>query len=148
MKSTHELDAEIVRLHYAENWPVGTIATQLETHPDQVRRVLGLGAACPPSHLRARIVDPYRPFIDETLHRYPKLLATRQSGRPSNHDGNRSPLTTMPPSNSGGSVHAVRESIGTRTALRGRRPPSPVASTRTRREIPLWAAGLPPRDKG
>lgn len=77
MKSTPELEAEIVRLHYAEHWPVGTIATQLEAHPDQVRRVLGLGAARPPSHLRARIVDPYRPFIDEKLHRYPKLLATR-----------------------------------------------------------------------
>ena len=77
MKSTPELEAEIVRLHYAEHWPVGTIATQLETHPDQVRRVLGLGDARPPSHLRARIVDPYRPFIDETLRRYPKLLATR-----------------------------------------------------------------------
>ena len=77
MKSTPELEAEIVRLHYAEHWPVGTIATQLETHPDQVRRVLGLGEARPPSHLRTRIVDPYRPFIDETLRRYPKLLATR-----------------------------------------------------------------------
>ncbi len=77
MKSTPELEAEIVRLHYAEHWPVGTIATQLEAHPDQVRRVLGLGEARTPSNLRARLVDPYRPFIDETLHRYPKLLATR-----------------------------------------------------------------------
>jgi site-specific recombinase XerD len=44
MKSTPELEAEIVRLHYAEHWPVGTIATQLETHPDQVRRVLAIPA--------------------------------------------------------------------------------------------------------
>jgi len=43
MKSTSELEAEIVRLHYAEHWPVGTIATQLETHPDQVRRGGGGG---------------------------------------------------------------------------------------------------------
>jgi transposase len=77
MRSTPELEAEIVRLHYAEHWPVGTIATQLETHPDQVRRVLGLGEARRPSQLRPRIVDPYRPFIDDTLQRYPKLLATR-----------------------------------------------------------------------
>jgi transposase len=77
MKSTPELEAEIVRLHYVEHWPVGTIATQLETHPDQVRRVLGLGEARSPSEPRVRIVDPYRPFIDETLRRYPKLLATR-----------------------------------------------------------------------
>ena len=77
MRSTPELEAEIVRLHYAEHWPVGTIATQLETHPDQVKRVLGLGEVRPSSLLRPRIIDPYRPFIDETLHRYPKLLATR-----------------------------------------------------------------------
>ncbi|MBA3819957.1 MAG: IS21 family transposase [Deltaproteobacteria bacterium] len=77
MKTTPEIEAEIVRLHYAEHWPVGTIATQLEAHPDVVRRVLGFGEARAPSQLRPRIVDPYRAFIDDTLHRYPKLLATR-----------------------------------------------------------------------
>ena len=77
MKSTLELEVEIVRLYYAEHWPVGTIATQLDAHPDQVRRVLGLGQARATSQLRARLVDPYRPFIDETLARYPKLLSTR-----------------------------------------------------------------------
>ena len=77
MKSTPELEAEIVRLHYAEHWPVGTIATQLGAHPDQVRRVLGLGEARAASAPRARLVDPYRPFIDDTLARYPRLRATR-----------------------------------------------------------------------
>jgi transposase len=77
MKSTPELESEIVRLHYAEHWPVGTIATQLGAHPDQVRRVLGLGDTRSPSQLRTRLVDPYRPFIDATLTRYPKLRATR-----------------------------------------------------------------------
>ena len=77
MKSTRELEVEIVRLYYAEHWPVGTIATQLDAHPDQVRRVLGLGEARAPSQLRGRIVDPYRQFIDDTLARYPKLRATR-----------------------------------------------------------------------
>ena len=43
--TTPAQDAEILRLHYAEHWPVGTIATQLELHPDLVRRVLGLGEA-------------------------------------------------------------------------------------------------------
>jgi len=77
MKTTPEIEAEIVRLHYAEHWPVGTIATQLDAHPDVVRRVLGLGEARAPSQLRPRMVDPYRAFIDDTLYRYPKLLATR-----------------------------------------------------------------------
>ncbi|MGE0397193.1 MAG: IS21 family transposase [Kofleriaceae bacterium] len=77
MKSTPELEAEMLRLHYAEHWPVGTIATQLSAHPDQVRRVLGLVDRRATSPIRARLVDPYRPFIDEQLARYPKLRATR-----------------------------------------------------------------------
>ena len=77
MKTTPELEAEVVRLHYAEHWPVGTIATQLSVHPDVVRRVLGLGAPRSPSQLRPKLVDPYREFIDDTLRRYPKLRATR-----------------------------------------------------------------------
>ena len=77
MKSTPELEAEMLRLHYAEHWPVGTIATQLAAHPDQVRRVLGLCDARATSPIRTRLVDPYRPFIDETLTRYPKLCSTR-----------------------------------------------------------------------
>lgn len=77
MKTTAEAEAEVVRLHYAEHWPVGTIATQLTLHPDVVKRVLGLGVARTPSQMKARMVDPYREFIDDTLRRYPKLLATR-----------------------------------------------------------------------
>ena len=77
MKTTPEIEAEIVRLHYAEHWPVGTIATQIQAHPDVVRRVLGLGEPRAPSQLRPRIFEPYRAFIDDTLGRYPKLLATR-----------------------------------------------------------------------
>ena len=77
MKSTPELEAEILRLHHAEQWPPGTIATQLGAHVDQVQRVLGLDTPRVPSKLRPRIIDPYRPFIDEQLRRYPKLLATR-----------------------------------------------------------------------
>lgn len=37
---TSEIEAEIVRLHYVEHWPVRTIAAQLETHSGYVRRVL------------------------------------------------------------------------------------------------------------
>jgi transposase len=77
MKTTPELEAEIARLFYAEHWRVGTIAMQLRTHPDVVRRVLGIGAPRTPMQLRPRLVDPYREFIDDTLRRYPKLRATR-----------------------------------------------------------------------
>jgi transposase len=76
--STPELEAEIIRLYFAEHWRVGTIATQLGTHPDVVRRVLGLGVArTGDAVVRARVVDPYREFIRETLTSYPRLRATR-----------------------------------------------------------------------
>jgi transposase len=75
--TTPELEAEIVRLYFGEHWKVGTIVAQLGTHADVVRRVLGIGAARTPSAPRARMVDPYRAFIDETLARYPRLRATR-----------------------------------------------------------------------
>jgi transposase len=76
--TTPELEAEVVRLYYAEHWKVGTIATQLALHPDVVRRVLGIGQQSPvPSSARPRLVDPYRQFIDQTLARYPTLRCTR-----------------------------------------------------------------------
>jgi transposase len=100
MKSTPELEADIVRLYYAEHWPVGTIATQLNAHVDQVRRVLGLDEPRPPSALRPRVIDPYRPFIEEQLRRYPKLRATR--------------LYDMVRARGfGGSVRTVREHVAT-----------------------------------
>lgn len=58
MKTTAEVEAEIVRLHYAEHWRVGTIATQLALHPDVVKRVLGLGVARTPSQMKARTARP------------------------------------------------------------------------------------------
>ena len=77
MTTPPEVCAEIVRLHYAEHWSVGTIATQLALHPDVVKRVLGLGVPRVASQLTPRLVDPYRELIDDTLRRYPTLLATR-----------------------------------------------------------------------
>ncbi|MBL8912498.1 MAG: hypothetical protein JNM17_17530 [Archangium sp.] len=37
-----EVVANIRRLHFAEHWKVGTIATQLGVHHDAVERALGL----------------------------------------------------------------------------------------------------------
>ena len=77
MSTTPEIEAEIIRLHYAEHWRVGTIAAQLSVHPDVVRRVLGIGEARTGGALRPRLCDPFRDFIVETLARYPRLRATR-----------------------------------------------------------------------
>lgn len=77
MSAPPEVEAEIRRLHYAEHWPVGTIATQLCIHEDVVRRVLGVARRGGPDRPRAKLVDPYAGVIAQTLERYPRLKATR-----------------------------------------------------------------------
>ncbi|MYF38222.1 MAG: transposase [Gammaproteobacteria bacterium] len=70
--------AEIRRLFYGEHWKVGTIAAQLGLHHDTVRAAVERETsgfrrgACRPS-----ILDPYLPFIRDTLAQYPSLRATR-----------------------------------------------------------------------
>jgi transposase len=72
------LEAEILRLHATEHWPVGTIARQLRVHHSTVRRVLAqAGVALAPRPVRASIVEPYLAFITETLAKYPTLRASR-----------------------------------------------------------------------
>ncbi|WJJ94232.1 IS21 family transposase [Neopusillimonas aromaticivorans] len=73
-----ERQAQVLRLYHAERWRVGTIATQLKLHRDTVARVLAL-AGLPPiaPAQRASMIDPYMPFIRQTLETFPKLTATR-----------------------------------------------------------------------
>ena len=73
-----EREAEILRLYHAEKWRVGTIAAQLGVHHTTVRRVLAqAGLARPSAMPRPSMVDPYVPFIVETLAKYPRLPASR-----------------------------------------------------------------------
>lgn len=70
--------AEIRRLFYAEHWKRGTIAEQLGVHFDTVARVLGtFGPKAGTPRPDARVLDPYMPFVDGTLERYPRLVSTR-----------------------------------------------------------------------
>jgi transposase len=72
------LEAEIVRLHHTEHWPVGTIAVQLRVHHATVRRVLAqAGVPVVQKIVRPSMVEPYRAFIVETLTKYPTLRASR-----------------------------------------------------------------------
>jgi len=73
-----EREAEILRLHHAEKWPVGTIATQLGVHHTVVRRVLGqAGISRHRVMSRPSIADPYMPYMLEVLTKYPRLSASR-----------------------------------------------------------------------
>ncbi|MFO7563736.1 MAG: IS21 family transposase [Enhygromyxa sp.] len=77
-KTSSEIEAEIVRLYHAEQWKVGTIATQLRVHHTVVRRVLHeQGLPVPKLASRSSMVDPYLAFIHQTLECYPKLPASR-----------------------------------------------------------------------
>jgi transposase len=75
---TPEQHAEIRRLYYGEHWKVGTIAAALGVHHDTVRAAIahdtqGLRRGT----CRATMLDPYLPFIRDTLAQYPRLRATR-----------------------------------------------------------------------
>ena len=70
--------AEIRRLYYGEHWKLGTIAAELGLHRETVRaaveRESGAGR---PGLYRPSALDPYLPFIRDTLAQYPRLRATR-----------------------------------------------------------------------
>jgi transposase len=72
-----DLEAEILRLHHVEKWKVGTIAEQLGVHHDVVHRVLSQEGMPRSQPQRPSRLDPYLPFILETLDRYPRLTASR-----------------------------------------------------------------------
>lgn len=75
------LEAEIVRLHHAERWPIGTIAAQLSVHHTTVQRVLReAGVESKVVAPRPSMVDPFLPFIAEQLAKYPALRASRLFG--------------------------------------------------------------------
>ena len=72
-----QLVAEIRRLHEVEGWPHNTIARHLGIHHTTVTRVLAREGLAPSRLVRrASMLDPFVPFVRETLERYPKLPAS------------------------------------------------------------------------
>lgn len=75
---SRDREQEVLRLYHAERWPVGTIARQLGLHHNTVSRVLAqAGLDVGRTFCRPSIADGYRPFIEETLAKYPRLRASR-----------------------------------------------------------------------
>ena len=98
------LEAEILRLHHSEHWPIGTIARQLRVHHGTVRRVLAqAGVPAAQKSVQATMVDPYVSFIIETLAKYPTLRASRlyamvrERGYPGRPDHFRSIVARLRP---------------------------------------------------
>jgi hypothetical protein len=76
---TPEQHAEIRRLYFGEHWKIGTIAAALGVHHDTVRAAIALDTqTMRRGSCRATIVDPYLPFLRDTLGQYPRLRATRR----------------------------------------------------------------------
>ncbi|CQR29163.1 hypothetical protein THICB1_120003 [Thiomonas arsenitoxydans] len=79
MATPPEIEAQILRYYHAERWRIGTIAAQLHVHRDTVARVLaqaGLPAVPGVLH-RPSAIEPYLPFIGQTLKQFPSLTAAR-----------------------------------------------------------------------
>jgi transposase len=78
MSVSDDLEAKILRYYHVEKWRIGTIAGQLHVHHGTVRRVL-LRAGVPPAQQATRPskIDPYLPFMRETLEHFPTLTASR-----------------------------------------------------------------------
>lgn len=72
-----ELEAKIRRLFHAEKWPIGTIGRHLALHHSTVRRTLRRdGVPLTAMLTRKSKIDPFVPFILETLEAFPDLAAS------------------------------------------------------------------------
>ena len=77
MSISQEIRAQILRLHHVEQWRLHTIARQLGVHHTTVARALH-EAGCPrPERSHPSVFDPFRPFVTETLAKWPSLPASR-----------------------------------------------------------------------
>jgi IS30 family transposase len=75
-----EQRARIRRLFFGEHWKVGTIAAELGVHHDTVQNAIETHRFDGRSATRPSILDPYKPFIVQTLEQHPRLRATRILG--------------------------------------------------------------------
>ncbi len=78
MISDSEIEAEILRLAFIDEWPVGTIATQLSIHRSVVERIISQSQDATITKLtRQKLIENYLEFIMETMKKYPDIHASR-----------------------------------------------------------------------
>ena len=70
-------EAEILRFYHVEKWRVGTIARQLGVHHSVVCRVLAQAGLPRLGSQRGSQIDPFLPFIHQTLEKFPTLTTSR-----------------------------------------------------------------------
>lgn len=74
---SEECRSRIRRLFFAEHWKVGTIAAELGVHHEAVKHAVCLDRFVNRCRVVPSALDPYKPFIVETLEKHPRLRATR-----------------------------------------------------------------------
>jgi transposase len=78
MAITPECEAKILRYYHVEKWRVGSISRQLGVHHTTIKRVLAQTGIPKPELLpQPSMIDPFLPFILQTLEKYPTLTASR-----------------------------------------------------------------------
>ncbi len=78
MTVSKEIQGAILRLFHVEKWPITTIANQLSIHHSVVKRVLqDEGIEADRLVIRRSMSDPFIPFMQEVLKKYPNITATR-----------------------------------------------------------------------
>ena len=77
MTISAELKAQILRYYHVERWRPGTIARQLQVHHGTVARVLAQAGLPRIGRGRSSHIDPYLPFILQTLEKFPTLTSSR-----------------------------------------------------------------------
>jgi transposase len=78
MTISEELRAQILRYHHVEQWPIGTISTQLSVHHTTIKRVLAeTGIPKKKILVQGSIIEPFIPFILDKLEQHPNLTAKR-----------------------------------------------------------------------
>jgi len=80
MVISREREAEILRYYHVEKWRVGTIARQIGVHHNVVKRVLAQAGLPRFGTPRPSQLDPFLPFIRQTLEKFPALTASRLYG--------------------------------------------------------------------
>lgn len=77
MVISRQREAEILRYYHVEKWRVGTIASHIGVHHNVVKRVLAQAGLPRLGKPRASQIDPFLPFIHQTLEKFPTLTASR-----------------------------------------------------------------------
>ena len=77
MTLTLELEKNVLRYYHVEKWRVGTIARQLHVHHGSVERILRQAGLPRIGTVQPSRIDPYLPFIRQTLEKFPTLTASR-----------------------------------------------------------------------